>query len=111
MPEIQIRYPIFTVDSADACLNKLDIETLQTIGYLSLTEQIMSIFNTPGVEALLNNWHFKLCNSEEYSDIFDGQMCYLKLRVPNGSFFFSNLSHKSHGPNNKLLIGVNLGLN
>ena len=79
--------------------------------YLPLLEQIVSILKTPGVEALLDEWRTKPCNLGEYGDIFDGRMCQLKLRAPDSSLFFSNRPHKSHGPDNELWIGVNLGVN
>ena len=78
--------------------------------YLPLSEQIVSILKTPGVEALLDEWHTKPRNSGEYGDIFDGRMCHLKLRALDNSLFFSNHPHKSHGPNNELQIGVNMGV-
>jgi hypothetical protein len=78
--------------------------------YLPLSEQITSILKTPGVEALLDDWRSKPRNSGEYGDIFDGRMCRLKLRAPDGSLFFSNCPHESHGPNDELRIGVNLGV-
>ena len=44
--------------------------------------------------------------------MFDGQMCKLKLKAPDGSFFFffSNCPQDISGPNNELQIGVNLGV-
>jgi hypothetical protein len=51
----------------------------------------MALLKIPGIEALLNQWHMKPQSPGEYSDIFDGSMCHLKLRVPNGMLFFSNL--------------------
>src|SRR6267154_869429 len=78
--------------------------------YLPLSEQIVSILKTPGAEVLLDKWHSKLHKSGEYGDIFDGRMCRLKLRAPDGSLFFTNRPHESHGPNNELRIGVNLGV-
>ena len=70
----------------------------------------MSILKISGVEALLDEWHTKPCNSGVYSDIFDGRMCRLKLRAPNHSLFFSNSPHENHGPDNELRIGVNMGV-
>ena len=78
--------------------------------YLPLSEQIVSILKTPGIEALLDEWRTKPRNSGSYGDIFDGSMCRLKLRAPDGSVFFSNHPHESHGPDNELRIGVNLGV-
>ena len=78
--------------------------------YLPLSEQIVSILKTPGVEALLDEWRNKPRKSGEYGDIFDGRMCRLKLRAPDGSLFFSNRPYESLGPNNELRIGVNLGV-
>ena len=78
--------------------------------YLPLSEQIKSVLKTPGVEALLDEWRTKPRNSGEYTDIFDGRMCRLKLRAPDGSLFFSNHPHENHGPDNELRIGVNLGV-
>jgi hypothetical protein len=70
--------------------------------YLPLLEQIRSIIKTPGVKVLLDEWHTKPCNSEEYTDIFDRRMYYLKLRALDSSLFFSNHSYKNYEPDNKL---------
>jgi hypothetical protein len=78
--------------------------------YLPLSQQIVSILKTPGVEALLDEWRTKPRKLGEYGDIFDGAMCRLKLRAPDGSLFFTNRPHESHGPDNELRIGVNLGV-
>jgi len=78
--------------------------------YLPLSDQIVSILSNPGIEALLNNWCTKPRNPEEYSDIFNGRMCRLKLRAPDGSLFFSNRHHEGTGPDNELQIGVNLSV-
>jgi hypothetical protein len=78
--------------------------------YLPLSDQIVSILKTPGVEALLDEWRTKPRKLGEYADIFDGRMCRLKLRAPDGSLFFSNRSHENNGPDNELRIGVNLGV-
>jgi hypothetical protein len=78
--------------------------------YLPLSEQIVSILKSPGVEALLDEWRTKSRNSGEYGDIFDGRMCRFKLRAPDNSLFFSNHPHESHGPNDELRIGLNMGV-
>jgi len=78
--------------------------------YLPLSEQIILILKNLGVEAVLDEWHTKPRNSGEYNDIFDGRMCHLKLKAPDGSLFFSNCPHKRNGPDNELWIGVNLGV-
>ena len=70
----------------------------------------MSILRVPGVEALLDRWRTKPSKAEEYTAIFDGRMCRLKLRAPDGSLFFSNQPHEIKGPDNELRIGVNLGV-
>jgi hypothetical protein len=78
--------------------------------YLPLSDQILSVLKTPGIEALLDDWRTKPRKSGEYGDIFDGRMCRLKLRAPDGSLFFSNHPHEIKGPSNELRIGVNLGV-
>jgi len=78
--------------------------------YLPLSEQIVSILKNPGVEVLLDEWRTKPRDAGVYGDIFDGRMCRFKLRAPDDTLFFSNLPHESHGPNNELRIGVNLGV-
>jgi hypothetical protein len=78
--------------------------------YLPLSEQIVSILKNPGVESLLDDWRTKPRKAGEYSDIFDGRMCRLKLRAPDGSLFFSNRPHERNGPNDELRIGVNMGV-
>jgi len=76
--------------------------------YIPLSEQIRSILKIPGIEASLDGWRNKLRFPGEYGDIFDGNMCRLKLKAPDGLLFFSN--HKRHGLNDELRIGVNLGV-
>jgi hypothetical protein len=66
--------------------------------YLTLSDQIASILRVPGVEALLDAWRKKPRKTGEYIDIFDGNICRNRLRAPDGSLFFSNLSHENHGP-------------
>ena len=78
--------------------------------YLALSDQIASILQVPGVEALLDEWRKKPRKMGEYTDIFDGNICRNRLRAPNGSLFFSNLPHEKNGPHGELRIGVNLGL-
>ena len=78
--------------------------------YLPLLHQIVTILKSLGVEALLDNWHSKPHNSGEYSDIFDSRMCCLKLRALDSSLFFTNCPHERRGPNNKLRISINLGV-
>ena len=78
--------------------------------YLPLSDQIVSVLKSPGVEALLDEWRTRPRKSGEYGDIFDGRMCRLKLKAPNGSLFFSNRPHKRNGPDNELRIGVNMGV-
>jgi hypothetical protein len=78
--------------------------------YLPLSDQIISTLKIPGVETLLDDWRAKPRIAGEYSDIFDGNMCRLKLRAPDGSLFFSNRPHERRGPNGELRIGVNLGV-
>ena len=76
--------------------------------YLLLSQQLMSVLKIPGIKALLDNWHTKPRKSREYEDIFDGDICHVHLKAPNGSRFFSNLHHKRQGPGGELRIGVNL---
>lgn len=78
--------------------------------YLSLSQQLMSVLKLPGIEKLLDNWRHKPRKSGEYSDIFDGDMCRVHLKAPDGSIFFSNLPHESQGPDGELRLGVNLGV-
>ena len=52
----------------------------------------------------------KPCSPGEYGNIFDGSMCCLKLKAPDGTLFFSNLPNKKNGPGGELRIGVNLGV-
>ena len=70
----------------------------------------MLLLKIPGIKALLDQWCMKPRNPGEYSDIFDGDMCHLKLRAPNGMLFFSNLPYEKNGPGGELCIGVNLGV-
>ncbi len=79
--------------------------------YLPLSDQIMALLKIPGIKALLDQWHTKPWSPSKYSDIFDGSMCHLKLKAPNGTLFFSNLPHKKNGPSGELHIRVNLGVN
>jgi hypothetical protein len=67
--------------------------------YLPLSNQIASILKSPGLEALLDDWCTKPRKPGSYGDIFDGRMCRLKLRAPDGSLFFSNRPDeiKCHG--------------
>jgi hypothetical protein len=78
--------------------------------YTPLSDQITSLLQLPGVEALLDEWRFKPRVPGEYGDIFDGAVCRSKLKAPDGSLFFSNLPNKKNGPNGELRIGVNLGI-
>jgi hypothetical protein len=77
--------------------------------YLPLSDQITSLLKIPGVEAVLDQWRTKPRNPGEYSNIFDGDICCLKLRAPDGTLFFSNQPHERNGPGGELRIGVNLG--
>jgi hypothetical protein len=78
--------------------------------YLSLTQQLISVLKIPGIEALLDNWWTKQCLSRDYGDIFDGNMCRLHLKAPDGGLFFMNLPHERNGLNGELRIGINLGI-
>ena len=78
--------------------------------YLSLSQQLISVLKIPHIKALLDSWRIKPCKSGKYSDIFDGDMCRVHLKVPNGTLFFSNLPHERQGPGGELQIGVNLGV-
>ncbi|KAL4078138.1 hypothetical protein V8B97DRAFT_2073137 [Scleroderma yunnanense] len=66
------------------------------------TLQIALILKIPGME--------KPCKPGTYTDIFDSEICHTKLRGPDGKLFFSNNVNEWHGPNGKLQIGVNLGV-
>ena len=76
--------------------------------YLLLSTQIESLLKVPGIEALLDEWRKRPMNIGKYGNIFDGEVCRVKLRAPNGTPFFSNLPHKKNGPQGELRIGVNL---
>jgi hypothetical protein len=78
--------------------------------YLPLSEQITALMKIPGIEALLDQWRTKPRSPGEYGDIFDGSMCRLKLKAPDGTLFFSNLPHEKNGPGGELRIGVNMGV-
>jgi hypothetical protein len=78
--------------------------------YLPLSNQIVALLKIPGIEALLDQWHTKPYSPGEYSNIFDRNMCCLKLRVPNRTLFFSNQPYERNGPGGELCIGVNLGV-
>jgi hypothetical protein len=78
--------------------------------YLPLSQQLVSVLKIPGIEALLDNWRTNPHKSGKYSDIFDGDMCHIHLKAPNGSIFFLNHAHERQGPSGELQIGVNLGV-
>jgi len=78
--------------------------------YLPLSVQIRSILTIPGVEHTLDEWRLKPRSPGHYTDIFDGDMCRLKLKAPNGGLFFSNGPLERQGPDKELRIGVNLGV-
>ncbi|KAG1727381.1 uncharacterized protein EDB91DRAFT_1086452 [Suillus paluster] len=78
--------------------------------YLPLSEQIKSLLKIPGLEAVLDGWRSKPRIIGEYTDIFDGAVCRMKLKGPDGNLFFSNLSHEKSRPDGELHIGVNLGV-
>jgi len=56
--------------------------------YLPLSAQIESLLKVPGVEVLLDDWRKKPQKLGKYGDIFDGDVCHIKLRAPNGTLFF-----------------------
>ncbi|KIK80424.1 hypothetical protein PAXRUDRAFT_158727 [Paxillus rubicundulus Ve08.2h10] len=60
--------------------------------------------------SILNQLQQKLWTPDKYTDIFDGSMCFIQLKGPDGKLFFSNLPDGKSGPNSKLCIGVNLGV-
>src|SRR6266853_4635919 len=66
--------------------------------YLPLSAQIESLLKIPSVEVLLDEWRKKPWNLGEYSNIFDGDVCRLKLRALDSSLFFTNLPHEMNGP-------------
>jgi hypothetical protein len=73
-------------------------------------DQLYSLLRVPGVKALLDEWHQTPQKLGHYDDIFDGKVCQLDLKAPDGSLFFSNLPHQKHSPGGELQIGVNLGV-
>ncbi|KIK81370.1 hypothetical protein PAXRUDRAFT_35886 [Paxillus rubicundulus Ve08.2h10] len=79
--------------------------------YLPLSKQIKHLLKIPGLEAVLDEWQTKVQKQGEYIDIFDRDICCTKLIGPNGKIFFSNKDNEKQGPNGKLHIGVNLGIN
>ncbi|KIK81983.1 hypothetical protein PAXRUDRAFT_154813, partial [Paxillus rubicundulus Ve08.2h10] len=46
----------------------------------------------------------------EYIDIFNGTICCMRLKAPDGKLFFSNNVNEQHGPNGEVWLGVNLVL-
>ncbi|KAG1736838.1 uncharacterized protein EDB91DRAFT_1055457 [Suillus paluster] len=78
--------------------------------YLPLSVQIQSILMILGVEATLDGWRSKPRTPGQYTDIFDGNVCRLNLKAPDGTLFFSNSPNELQGPNNELRLGVNLGI-
>ncbi|KAG2046041.1 hypothetical protein BDR06DRAFT_977775 [Suillus hirtellus] len=78
--------------------------------YLPLSVQIQSILTIPGVEATLDGWRAKPRTPGRYMDIFDGDMCHLNLKAPDGRLFFSNGPNKLQGPDKELHLGINLGI-
>jgi len=75
-----------------------------------LSEKIASILKIPGIEATLDQWRDKLRTPSMYLDIFNGDICCMRLKDPDGKLFFSNNADEWHGPNGKLRLGVNLGI-
>jgi len=104
------KIPLFLPDHTKRGISCITKTPEIKYSYLSLSQQLISILKTPGIKALLDNWWTKPQLSGEYGDIFDGNMCHLQLKAHNSSLFFINLSHKRHGPNGELHIGVNLGV-
>ncbi|KIO00208.1 hypothetical protein M404DRAFT_153377 [Pisolithus tinctorius Marx 270] len=78
--------------------------------YLPLSEQIVSILKIPGIEATLDEWQDKPQKPGMYMDIFNSNICHMKLKGPNGNLFFSNQMNECGGPNGELRLGVNLGV-
>jgi hypothetical protein len=102
--------PIFSSDQTKRGNRRGNKTPLIKYPYLSLSDQLTSILTVPGVEGLLDEWRTKPRKEGEYRDIFDGEMCRLKLKAPDGGLFFSNLPHEIIGPRGELRIGVNLGV-
>lgn len=102
--------PIFSSDQTKRGNRRGNKTPLIKYPYLSLSDQLTSILTVPGVEGLLDEWRTKPRKEGEYRDIFDGEMCRLKLKAPDGGLFFSNLPHETIGPRGELRIGVNLGV-
>jgi len=59
---------------------------------------------------MLDQWQVKPWTQDQYTDIFDGKVCRSKLKALDGTLFFSNEPDERQGPNGKLQIGVNLGV-
>ena len=78
--------------------------------YLPLSQQLVSVLKIPSIKALLDSWRIKPHKCGEYGDIFDGDMCHVHLKAPDGTIFFSNLPHERQGPGGELQIGVNMGV-
>src|SRR5229473_586390 len=102
--------PLFLLDHMRQG-NRCTIKTpVIKYSYLPLMDQIAAILKVPGMESLLDDWRIKPRNPGEYGNIFDGRMCWEKLKAPDGTLFFSNCPHEQNGPDNKLQIGINLGV-
>jgi hypothetical protein len=71
--------------------------------------QIKSLLKVPSIEALLDEWCKRPQNIGKYGDIFDREVCCLKLRASDSSlFFFTNLPYEMNESQRELQIGVNL---
>jgi hypothetical protein len=102
--------PLF-LPSQTKCGNDHSMKTpIVKYPYLPLSEQIKSMLKIPGLEAILDGWRLKPRSVGTYMDIFDGDMCHKKLKDPDGHLFFSNRPGDKTGPDSKLHIGVNLGV-
>ena len=97
------KVPLFSLDQTKRGNQRVKTPLIR-YPYLSLTDQLKSVLKVPGVETLLDEWRTKPRKQAEYHDIFDGRMCRLKLKAPNGTLFFSNHPHEKNGPCGELRI-------
>jgi len=104
------KVPLFRSDQTKRGNQRVNKIPLVKYPYLPLSDQITSVLKVPGVEAILDEWRTKPRALGVYTDIFDGNVCRLGLKAPDGKLFFSNLPHEINGPHGELRIGVCLGV-
>jgi hypothetical protein len=98
--------PLFMLDHTKRGISRAVKTPVIRYPYLALSQQLFSVLKIPGIKVLLDNWRIKPCRLGEYDDIFDGNMCRLHLKAPDGGIFFTNLPCERNGPNRELCIGV-----